>query len=141
MSSSDDNEALVFQGGRDTQLTASVPVALRHHLAKPSDAIADVMQGTVQNVTRKMQDIRPNRLFEYGVLTGKASMIVVLLLFAFINADTSFVCGNPKYFLSECVIVGACTAVPTIVLAYNRRTPFKDAANAFMIAFLVFFIL
>lgn len=124
--------ALVVQPNRSQS-----PVAIREHLASASEA----MQDKVQNVARRMQDIRPNHLFEYGVLAGKASMILVLLLFAIINSDTSFVCYNPKFFISECIIVGGCTAIPTIVLAYNRKTPVKDTSNAFMIAFLVFFIL
>lgn len=78
--------------------------------------------------------------FEYGVLTSKIVMLITLIAIAFINADMSFITPNPRDFLAESFFVGLGTALPMILLSYNREGSITSTFNITFMSFLVFFI-
>ena len=80
------------------------------------------------------------RLFEAGVFGSKILLIILLLIFSFINADVSFLKDKPRMFLFETIVVGLSAAVPFIFIAMNRGKGFGDAASLGVTAFFVFFL-
>jgi hypothetical protein len=79
-------------------------------------------------------------IFEGGVIAGKLVVMILLVVFAFMNHETSFVCKSPQYFLGEAIAVGLGTAIPVIFIGIRRGNSIGNISSAAFIGFLVFFI-
>ena len=79
-------------------------------------------------------------VFEIGVFGSKITLIFLLLILSFINADISFIKDKPRMFLFESVVVGLSAAVPFTYIAMNRGKEIGDAISLGVTAFLVFFL-
>lgn len=78
--------------------------------------------------------------FETGVFGSKITLIILLLVLSFVNADVSFVKEKPRMFLFESVVVGLSAGVPFTYIAMNRGKELGDAVSLGVTAFLVFFL-
>lgn len=83
---------------------------------------------------------RHKQVFESGILVGKFTVLILLLVFAFMNHDASFVAKNPKDFLAEAMAVGGASAVSTLFVGLARHNPVSATVTPTFIAFLVFFL-
>jgi len=79
-------------------------------------------------------------IFEAGVVGGKLIMVILLLVFAFMNHDASFIAKKPAEFLGEAIAIGVGTAIPVIFIAIRRGNSIGKAASAAFLGFLIFFI-
>jgi hypothetical protein len=79
-------------------------------------------------------------VFEIGVFGSKITLIFLLLILSFINADISFIKDKPRMFLFESVVVGLSAAVPFTYIAMNRGKELGDAISLGVTAFLIFFL-
>lgn len=78
--------------------------------------------------------------FETGVFGSKITLIILLLVLSFVNADVSFVKEKPRMFLFESVVVGLSAGVPFTYIAMNRGKELGDAVSLGVTAFLIFFL-
>ena len=80
------------------------------------------------------------QIFEGGVIAGKLLVMILLVVFAFMNYNTAFVCKKPQEFLGEAIAVGVGTAIPVIFIGLRRGASIGSVSSAAFIGFLVFFI-
>jgi len=79
-------------------------------------------------------------IFEGGVIAGKLLVMILLVVFAFMNYNTAFICRKPKEFIGEAIAVGVGTAIPVIFIGLRRGASIGSVSSAAFIGFLVFFI-
>jgi hypothetical protein len=78
--------------------------------------------------------------FETGVFGSKITLIILLMVLSFVNADVSFIKEKPRMFLFESVVVGLSAGVPFTYIALNRGKELGDAVSLGVTAFLIFFL-
>ncbi len=78
-------------------------------------------------------------LFYRGVVGGRLSMLVGLLIIAVINADVAFFQKSPTVVFQECCIVGSAAIASSFLLGLNRKAKKRDIIRVALVAFLVFF--
>ena len=83
-------------------------------------------------------------VFEHGVLASKFALIAGLTALSYHQGDTAFISKDPSNFLTECFLVGASAAIPTIMFAYNRKgdngIDKSKVINGMFLTFMLFFI-
>lgn len=97
------------------------------------------MESANQSWWNKMKPTKEG-VFEAGVIGGKLIMVVLLLIFAFMNHDASFIAKKPAEFLGEAIAIGVGTAIPVMFIGFRRGNSIGNIASAAFIGFLVFFI-
>ena len=99
----------------------------------------------LDNVQDQYGDMISN-VFEKFVILGKVSLMGGLTYLSFKNNnDLSYVSSQPKPFLSECFLVGASVAIPTMICAYTHKPKndpvnYMKLVNSVLITFLIFFV-
>ena len=83
---------------------------------------------------------KTKRVFTMGILGSKITVIILLLIFSFMNAEVSFVKEKPRMFVFESAVVGLSAAVPFTYIALNRGVELERAILLGLAAFLVFFL-
>ena len=83
---------------------------------------------------------KSKRVFVAGILGRKITIIILLLIFSFVNAEVSFVKEKPHMFLFESAVVGLSAAVPFTYIALNRGVELGRAILLGVAAFLIFFL-
>jgi hypothetical protein len=83
---------------------------------------------------------KTKRVFTAGLLGSKITVIILLLIFSFMNAEVSFVKEKPRMFVFESAVVGLSAAVPFTYIALNRGVELGRAILLGVAAFLVFFL-
>jgi len=83
---------------------------------------------------------KSKRVFVAGILGSKITIIILLLIFSFVNAEVSFVKEKPHMFLFESAVVGLSAAVPFTYIALNRGVELGRAILLGVAAFLIFFL-
>ena len=83
---------------------------------------------------------KSKRVFVAGILGSKITVIILLLIFSFVNAEVSFVKDKPRMFLFESAVVGLSAAVPFTYIALNRGVDLGRAVLLGVAAFLIFFL-
>ena len=83
-------------------------------------------------------------VFEHGVLASKFALIAGLTALSYHQGDTAFISKDPSSFLTECFLVGASAAIPTVMFAYNRigdnGIDKSKVINGMFLTFMLFFI-
>ena len=80
------------------------------------------------------------RIFTMGIVGSKIIVIILLLIFSFMNTEVSFVKEKPRMFVFESAVVGMSAAVPFTYIALNRGVELGRAILLGVAAFLVFFL-
>jgi len=57
----------------------------------------------------------------YSVYVGIALSVIILVIGSVLVHDTYYISKNPKFFISETLIMGILTAVPVFYIAYIRE--------------------
>jgi hypothetical protein len=83
---------------------------------------------------------KTKRVFTAGLLGSKITVIILLMILSFINAEVSFVKEKPRMFVFESAVVGLSAAVPFTYIALNRGVELGRAILLGIVAFLVFFL-
>jgi hypothetical protein len=83
---------------------------------------------------------KSKRVFVAGILGSKITVIILLLIFSFVNAEVSFVKEKPRMFVFESAVVGLSAGVPFTYIALNRGVDLGRAVLLGVAAFLIFFL-
>jgi hypothetical protein len=83
---------------------------------------------------------KTRRVFTMGIVGSKITVVILLLIFSFMNAEVSFVKEKPRMFVFESAVVGLSAAVPFTYIALNRGVDLGRAILLGVAAFLVFFL-
>ena len=83
---------------------------------------------------------KSKRVFVAGILGSKITIVILLLIFSFVNAEVSFVKEKPRMFLFESAVVGLSAGVPFTYIALNRGAELGRAVLLGVTAFLIFFL-
>jgi hypothetical protein len=81
------------------------------------------------------------RVIKYGVIIGSIVGFSILLIGSLLVYDIGYIQKNPKFFISETLVMGILTALPVIFICYLRGVPHVDTMKDFMIIFLKIVIL
>ena len=76
------------------------------------------------------------KVVKYGIIFGSVIGFSVLLIGAFLVRDTGYIKKNPKFFISETLVMGFLTALPVIFICYLRGVPHVDTLHDFTVIFL-----
>jgi len=76
------------------------------------------------------------KVVKYGIIVGSVIGFSVLLIGAFLVRDTGYIQKNPKFFISETLVMGILTALPVIFICYLRGVPHVDTLHDFTVIFL-----
>lgn len=80
------------------------------------------------------------QIFNGGVIGGQLLVMLLLVIFAFMKQDTSFICRKPREFLGEAIVVGIGLAISIFFIGFRRGNSIMRVGSAAFIGFLVFFI-
>ena len=83
---------------------------------------------------------KSKRVFVAGILGSKITVIILLLIFSFVNAEVSFVKEKPRMFVFESTVVGLSAGVPFTYIALNRGVELGRAVLLGVAAFIIFFL-
>jgi hypothetical protein len=83
---------------------------------------------------------KSKQVFVAGILGSKITVIILLLIFSFVNAEVSFVKDKPRMFLFESAVVGLSAGVPFTYIALNRGVDLGRAVLLGVAAFIIFFL-
>jgi hypothetical protein len=83
---------------------------------------------------------KSKHVFVAGILGSKITIIILLLIFSFVNAEISFIKEKPRMFLFESFVVGLSAGVPFTYIATNRGFEFRRAVLLGLTMFLIFFL-
>ena len=83
---------------------------------------------------------KSKRVFVAGILGSKITVIILLFIFSFVNAEVSFVREKPRMFVFESAVVGLSAGVPFTYIALNRGVDLGRAVLLGIAAFLIFFL-
>jgi hypothetical protein len=83
---------------------------------------------------------KSKQVFVAGILGSKITVIILLLIFSFVNAEVSFVKEKPRMFVFESTVVGLSAGVPFTYIALNRGVDLGRAVLLGVAAFIIFFL-
>lgn len=83
-------------------------------------------------------DIAPlvYKVIKYGIIFGLGLSFIVLLIGSLLVHDTYYIEKNPKFFLSETLLMGLLTGLPIIYICWLRKVPIATSLIDFSIFFL-----
>ena len=76
------------------------------------------------------------RVIKYGVLFGLTLSMIVLFIGSMLVHDTYYIIKNPKFFISETLVMGILSALPVIYISWLRKAPAAHTATEFIVLFL-----
>lgn len=76
------------------------------------------------------------KVIKYGLISGLALSFLVLLVGSFLVHDTYYITKNPKFFISETLIMGILTGLPVLYISYLRGGTKKESLQHFTLLFL-----
>lgn len=83
---------------------------------------------------------KSKHVFVAGILGSKITIIILLLIFSFVNTEISFIKEKPRMFLFESFVVGLSAGVPFTYIALNRGFDVRRAVLLGLTMFLIFFL-
>ena len=83
---------------------------------------------------------KSKHVFVAGILGSKITIIILLLIFSFVNTEISFIKEKPRMFLFESFVVGLSAGVPFTYIALNRGFESRRAVLLGLTMFLIFFL-
>jgi len=83
---------------------------------------------------------KSKHVFVAGILGSKITIIILLLIFSFVNTEISFIKEKPRMFLFESFVVGLSAGVPFTYIALNRGFDIRRVVLLGLTMFLIFFL-
>ena len=77
------------------------------------------MSPLVQGMDQNMQSLVYN-VIKYGIIIGVFISLIVLVTGSVLVHDTAYIEKNPKFFISETLIMGVLTTIPILYITYLR---------------------
>jgi hypothetical protein len=83
-------------------------------------------------------DIAPlvYKVIKYGIIFGLGLSFIVLVIGSLLVHDTHYIEKNPRFFLSETLLMGILTGLPVIYISWLRKVPIKNSIEGFSLFFL-----
>ena len=75
-------------------------------------------------------------VIKYGIIIGISLSIVILIGGSILVHDTYYITKNPKFFVSETLLMGLLTALPVIYISYLRGVPIANTTMEFTLFFI-----
>ena len=76
------------------------------------------------------------KVIKYGIIFGIAISSIILIAGSVLVHDTAYIKKNPKFFLSETLIMGVLTTIPLIYLVYLRGGHKPNTIKSIVLFFL-----
>lgn len=76
------------------------------------------------------------QIVKYGVIVGLLLSFVVLFVGSVLLRDTYYITKNPRFFISETLIMGVLTGLPVAYITYLRSGSHKQSIQDFGLFFL-----
>ena len=76
------------------------------------------------------------KVIKYGLISGLAISFLVLLVGSVLVHDTYYITKNPKFFISETLIMGILTGLPILYMNYLRGGSRTESLQQFGLFFL-----
>lgn len=76
------------------------------------------------------------KVIKYGILSGLGVSFLVLIIGSILVHDTYYMKQNPKFFISETLIMGFLTALPIVYISYLRGGTKTQTIQEFILLFL-----
>ena len=74
-------------------------------------------------------------VIKYGIITGIVISMIILIGGSVLVHDTYYITKNPKFFISETLLMGILTSLPVIYISYLRGGPSAKTAMEFALLF------
>ena len=74
-------------------------------------------------------------VIKYGIIFGISLSLLILLIGSVLVHDTYYITKNPKFFVTEALMMGILTAIPIAYISYMRGAPISTAVNDFALFF------
>ncbi len=75
-------------------------------------------------------------VIKYSIFIGMGVGFLILFIGSVLVNDTTYIVKNPKFFLSETLVMGLLTALPVIYISYLRGSPQVQTIRDFGVIFL-----
>ncbi len=89
------------------------------------------------NVLKDIEDIPQTvyNIIKYGIIAGISLSFLILAVTSAVVHDTYWIQKNPKFFISEALVMGVLTAIPVLYISYMRGDTLKSNVNEFGLLF------
>jgi hypothetical protein len=77
------------------------------------------MSPLVQALDQNIESLVYN-VIKYGIIIGLTISLIVLVIGSVLVHDTGYIEKNPKFFISETLMMGILTTVPIVYITYLR---------------------
>ena len=75
------------------------------------------------------------KLIKYFILFGIAMSLIILVGGSVLVRDTYYIEKNPKFFISETLVMGLLSSIPIIYISVLRKAPLGKSIRDFFILF------
>ena len=75
------------------------------------------------------------KVLKYSILFGVSISFLVLTVTSLLVRDTYWITKNPKFFVSEALIMGLLTSIPVLYISYIRDSE-SSSTKGFVLLFL-----
>ena len=93
------------------------------------------MTPLVQGIDQNMQSLVYN-VIKYGIIIGVFISLIVLVTGSVLVHDTAYIEKNPKFFISETLIMGILTTIPILYITYLRGGKKEKTLSATLLFFM-----
>ena len=80
-------------------------------------------------------------VIKYGIIAGLSASLIVLIIGSILVHDTYYITKNPKFFVSETLIMGMLTSIPILFISYLRGYPPTKTLTEFTLFFIKIIII
>lgn len=80
-------------------------------------------------------------IIKYGIIFGISLSLFILLVGSLLVHDTFYITKNPKFFITETLMMGIFTSIPIAYMCYMRGAPLSAALTDFGLFFFKIIIL
>ena len=75
-------------------------------------------------------------VIKYGIITGISLSAIILIIGSILVHDTYYIKNDPKFFISEMLIMGILTSLPILYISYLRGGAIKTTIQEFSLLFI-----
>jgi len=76
------------------------------------------------------------KVIKYGIIFGLSLSMIVLVGGSLLVRDTYYITKNPKFFLSETMVMGFLSALPIVYISWLRKIPIASTSEEFVAVFI-----
>lgn len=76
------------------------------------------------------------KVIKYGIIFGLSLSLIVLIGGSVLVHDTYYILKNPKFFISETLVMGILTGLPVLYISWLRKAPVAKSLQDFLLLFI-----